>query len=114
MPRWQLGRFFYSPYYYQNNFNFRLGGELKFNILAARAGISYSTDPYQQDALKASRLFISGGIGYRNKGIFVDLTYVQGFTRDVNFPYRLADKANVYAEVKQVTGTAILTFGFKF
>jgi len=100
--------------YYQNNFNFRLGGELKFNILAARAGISYSTDPYQQDALKASRLFLSGGIGYRNKGIFVDLTYVQGFTRDVNFPYRLADKANVYAEVKQVTGTAILTFGFKF
>jgi hypothetical protein len=100
--------------YYQNNFNFRLGGELKFNILAARAGVSYSTNPYQQGALKASRLFLSGGIGYRNKGIFIDLTYVQGFTRDVNFPYRLADKANVYAEVKQTSGTAILTFGFKF
>ncbi len=100
--------------YYKNNFNFRLGGELKFNTLAARAGVAYSMSPYHDSELKASRLFVSGGIGYRNKGMFIDLTYVQGFTKDFNFPYRLADKSNTYAEVKQSTGTVIMTVGFKF
>jgi len=100
--------------YYKNNFNFRLGGELKFNTLAARAGFSYSMTPYSQSDLKADRIFASAGIGYRNKGIFVDLTYVQGFTKDVNFPYRLADKSNTYAVVKQTSGTVLMTVGFKF
>jgi len=100
--------------YYKNNFNFRLGGELKFNTLAVRAGIAYSTSPYKESDLKANRIFISGGLGYRNKGLFADLTYVEGFTKDVNFPYRLSDKSNTYAVVKQSTGTMVLTVGFKF
>jgi len=100
--------------YYKNNLNFRVGGELKLNTFAARAGVSYSTNPYKESDLKADRLYISGGVGYRNKGIFVDLTYVQGFTKDINFPYRLADKSNTYAVVKQSSGTALLTVGFKF
>lgn len=100
--------------YYKNTFNFRLGGELKFNTLAVRLGGAYYTNPYKDSELKADRLFVSGGIGYRHKGIFVDLTYVQGFTKDVNFPYRLTDKSNTFATVKQNTGTALLTFGVKF
>ncbi|MBS1597947.1 MAG: hypothetical protein JST75_06960 [Bacteroidetes bacterium] len=100
--------------YYKNNFNFRVGGELKFNTIAARAGFAYSMNPYKESELKADRMYISGGLGYRNKGVFVDVTYVLGFVKDVNFPYRLADKSNVYAVVKQTTGTALLTVGFKF
>ena len=41
-------------------------------------------------------------------------TVVQGFVRDVNFPYRLADKDNVFAVVKQSSGTALITVGLKF
>jgi len=100
--------------YYKNNFNFRLGGEMKFNTFAARAGVAYSMNPYKDTQLKADRLYVSGGVGYRNKGFFVDLTYVAGFVKDVNFPYRLADKSNVYAVVKQTTGTALMTVGLKF
>ena len=100
-------------HYYKGSFDVKLGGELKFNTIAVRLGVAYYTSPYRDATLKADRLFISGGLGYRNKGIFVDLTYVQGFTRDVDFPYRLADKANTYAALKEQIGTVLLTFGVK-
>jgi hypothetical protein len=95
-------------------FNFRLGGEMKFNTIMARLGFAYYGDPYKIAPEKANKMFVSGGVGYRNKGIFVDLTYVQGFQKDFNMPYFLTDKENVYAAQKASTGTAMLTFGFKF
>ncbi|MFI5192783.1 MAG: hypothetical protein ACHQD7_01965 [Chitinophagales bacterium] len=100
--------------YYKNSLNFRLGGELKFNDLAVRAGGSYSLSPYAASDIKASRATVGGGLGYRNHGIFVDLTYVESFVKDASFPYRLSDKDNVYAQINQNTGNLILTLGFKF
>jgi hypothetical protein len=79
----------------------------------ARLGFAYATTPYRQTELKANRMFISGGVGYRNKGIFIDLTYVQNMIKDVNFPYRLADKANTFATLKDNGGTVLVTVGFK-
>ena len=99
---------------YKGTFAFRLGGELKFNTIAARAGFSYYTDPYQEATLKVNQMFVAGGLGYRDKGIFIDLTYVLGIGKDVNFPYRLSDKANTYAAIDSNSGTILLTAGFKF
>lgn len=98
---------------YKGTFNFRIGGELKFNTIAARGGFAYTTNPYQTGELKANQYFISGGLGYRNKGVFVDLTYVQGLGKDADFPYRLSDKANTYATLNQSIGTVLMTIGFK-
>ncbi|MDP4249300.1 MAG: hypothetical protein Q8918_04220 [Bacteroidota bacterium] len=100
--------------YYKNSVNFRLGGELKFNALAVRAGGSYSLSPYASSDIKASRATASAGLGYRNHGIFIDLTFVESFLKDASFPYRLGDKDNVYATVHQNTSNLILTVGFKF
>ena len=99
---------------YKGCLNVKVGGELKFNTVMARAGFSYYGNPYADSELKARRMFGSAGVGYRNKGFFVDLTYVQGLLKDVNFPYRLADKANTFANVKGNNGTALLTVGTKF
>ncbi|HEX9512798.1 MAG TPA: aromatic hydrocarbon degradation protein [Puia sp.] len=99
---------------YKGSLGMRLGGELKFNTLMARAGFAYYTTPYKDKALTADRLFLSGGLGYRNRGMFVDLTYIMGFSRDVNFPYRLSDKANTVATLKENGGTIVATVGFKF
>ena len=63
--------------------------------------------------LKANKMFISGGLGYRNAGIFIDLTYVHGLHKDVSFPYRLPDKANTFATTKGSGGNVMLTVGFK-
>ena len=46
--------------------------------------------------------------------MFVDLTYVHNFNKDVDFPYRVSDKANTFAEQTGGRGNALLTMGFKF
>jgi len=100
--------------YYKGNFNFRLGGELKFNTIMVRLGGAYYGSPYSDEQLKASRTVASGGLGYRNKGMFIDLTYSHTFVKDVVFPYRLNDKANTYAEQTGSRGNVVMTLGFKF
>ncbi|MHA4807638.1 hypothetical protein ACX0G9_06010 [Flavitalea flava] len=99
---------------YKGTLGARFGGELKLSTFMARAGVAYYSNPYEGSVLKADRLFLSGGLGYRNKGMFIDLTYIQAFNRDVNFPYILADTKNEYASLKESGGTVMLTVGFKF
>jgi hypothetical protein len=99
---------------YKNAVNVRVGGELKFNTLMTRLGFAYYGSPYKESALKAHKINLSGGLGYRNKGIFVDLSYVYALNRDVDFPYRLSDKANTFADIRNNTGNLIMTFGVKF
>ncbi|MBL0131893.1 MAG: hypothetical protein IPP43_12920 [Chitinophagaceae bacterium] len=52
-------------------------------------------------------------MGYRNKGIFVDLTYVHTMGKDVHFAYRLQNTAYAGAAIKSTNGNAVLTVGFK-
>lgn len=99
---------------YKGNFNFRVGGELKFNVVMGRLGFAWYGNPYKDPALKSTRMLLSGGLGYRNKGVFVDLTYVHAINKDTHFPYRLSDRANTYATVKQQKGNVALTVGIKF
>jgi hypothetical protein len=99
---------------YKGNFNFRLGGEVKFNIIMARLGLAYYMNPYKDPALKANKFLVSGGLGYRHQGFFIDLTYVHSFNKDVDFAYRLQDKDNTFATVKNQRGNIAATFGIKF
>ncbi|MBC7947222.1 MAG: hypothetical protein H7Y42_05030 [Chitinophagaceae bacterium] len=99
--------------YYKNALNFRVGGELKFTTIMGRLGFAYYGSPYKDKELKANKMFISGGLGYRNAGMFIDLTYAHGLHKDVSFPYRLPDKANTFANVKSSGGNVSLTLGFK-
>jgi hypothetical protein len=110
----------YDPYneaikdIFKGAFNFRLGGELKFKIVMARLGFAYYGNPYKDSELKGRRMNLSGGLGYRNKGVFVDLTYVHRLNKDVNFPYRVnAPRANTFATLKESGGNVLLTVGFK-
>ncbi|HWB24626.1 MAG TPA: outer membrane protein transport protein [Chitinophagaceae bacterium] len=99
--------------YLKGNVNVRVGGELKFDPLAFRLGAGYYGSPYRDTQLKADRISLAGGIGYRNHGMYIDLAYVETLTKDVNFPYRLNDKPNTYATLNNNRGNVILTVGFK-
>ncbi|MBC6492267.1 hypothetical protein BC349_14490 [Flavihumibacter stibioxidans] len=99
---------------YKGAINARIGGELKFNTLMVRGGFSYYGNPYDDDALNGKRMYVSGGVGYRNKGYFIDLAYVHRMTNDISFPYRLPDKANTFADVKGSGGNVVATIGLKF
>lgn len=96
---------------YSNALNVRLGGELKFNTFMVRLGGAYYGNPYQNE--KSNLIKVSGGVGYRNKGFFMDVTYVYSTNKDINYPYRLQDKANVPAFLKNNAGTIVATIGFK-
>jgi hypothetical protein len=99
---------------YKGAFNFRVGGELKFHTIMTRLGFAYYGNPYSDKELKARRMYLSGGLGYRNKGIFLDLTYIHQLNRDVNFPYRLAaPRQNTFATLKDGGSNLMLTLGFK-
>jgi hypothetical protein len=100
---------------YKSSINVRVGGELKFNTFMVRGGYAYYGNPNKEkEDLKTNRMFVSGGLGYRNKGIFLDLTYVHRVQNDVSFPYRLTDKANTFAGLKGNGGNVVVTAGFKF
>ncbi|MCW3106222.1 MAG: hypothetical protein JWQ09_728 [Segetibacter sp.] len=98
---------------YKGAFNYRLGGELKFNTVMFRLGGAYYSNPYRTAEFKSNIVQGSGGIGYRNHGMFIDLTYVHNLTKDVNFPYRLTDKPNTYAVQQNTRGNVVMTVGFK-
>jgi hypothetical protein len=100
---------------YRGTFNLRMGGELKFTTLMVRAGAAFYGNPYKNiNGEKGNRVNLSGGLGYRDKGFFVDLTYVHAMTRDVHFAYRLENPANyTAARLRQNTGNVLMTLGFK-
>ncbi|MBD0331571.1 MAG: aromatic hydrocarbon degradation protein [Chitinophagaceae bacterium] len=100
---------------YKSALNFRVGGELKFTTIMVRAGAAYYGNPYQNiNGEKGRKLNLSGGLGYRNKGMFVDLTYVHAMNKDVHFPYRLQSSPYFGANVKSTVGNIFLTLGTKF
>ncbi len=80
---------------------------MKFNTFMVRAGYAHYGNPYEDAELNASRSIISGGLGYRDKGIFIDLTYAHSILKDVHFPYRLAPdsgKELTFADLKVISG----------
>jgi hypothetical protein len=99
---------------YKGNINFKLGAELKLHTWMFRLGGAYYGSPYADSELSANRIVASGGLGYRDHGIFIDLGYAHAFTQDVQFAYRLNDKPNTYAEQTGSKGNLVLTFGVKF
>lgn len=102
---------------YKSTVNVRIGGELKFTTLAVRGGFAYYGDPYQNSSVDASIKKISGGVGYRNRGFFADLTYVHTLANDEYFPYFLAQDDGMPvkpAAIDRSGGAVVATIGFKF
>ncbi|MFY8127002.1 MAG: OmpP1/FadL family transporter [Chitinophagaceae bacterium] len=100
--------------YLRGNFNIKLGGEIKFDPIMFRAGIGYYGSPYQNKDIDANRFTLSAGIGYRNKGMFIDIAVVQQTLQDAQFAYRLIDKPNTYAQQRTILTNIVATLGFKF
>ena len=100
---------------FKGAFNLRVGGELKFTTLMTRLGVALLGNPYQKNyAPAASRLQLSGGLGYRNKGNFIDLTYLYTAGKDTHYAYRLTQQAVSGAAVLSSGSRVVLTFGHKF
>jgi hypothetical protein len=100
---------------YKGAFNYRVGGELKFNTIMFRLGGAYYGNPYREKEFKSNITQATGGLGYRNKGMFIDLTYAHNWIKDVDVPYRVPQpKQNTYAVQNNQRGNVVMTLGFKF
>jgi hypothetical protein len=100
---------------YKNNINFKIGSEIKLSSnWMIRGGAAYYGSPYKDETLKASRMVLSGGIGYRTNRNFIDFTIVSSSTKDALFPYRLNDKPNTYASLTANQLLFNIGYGIRF
>jgi hypothetical protein len=99
---------------YKGAFNLRVGGELKFNTWMIRGGAAFLGNPYENiRGESGTRTQLTGGLGYRDRGIYVDLAYVHLMGNDIHAPYRLANSNFPMARLQQRGAQVVLTFGVK-
>ncbi len=99
---------------YKGSFSTRLGGEIKLDKWMLRLGGAYYSNPYSQSGIKADRLYLSTGLGYRVKAFFADLAYTMIMDRNIDVPYRLGDKTNSYAALRETGSSLLFTIGMKW
>ncbi|HTF06445.1 MAG TPA: hypothetical protein VK826_20575, partial [Bacteroidia bacterium] len=100
---------------YKGASNIRVGVEVKIVPFSIRAGFAYYQSPYQPSVNnEAARVFITGGIGYRDPDdvFYVDLGFVsQRFTEN----YYFYDQSLVEPVVnKWKSVNVLLTVGLRF
>jgi len=97
---------------YTATFNYRVGGEFRYDILRFRAGYGYYGDPFRNDFGDPSRHTqqISGGVGIRFANFYVDAAYMN---TTFNQFYRSYSGGPV-ADIRNTINTGMLTVGFNF
>lgn len=96
---------------YKSAVNLKLGGEIKLNKLMVRLGGAYYGNPYSNESTSLAK--ITGGLGYRNRGFYIDLAYTYGIHKDIQYPYRLQDVPVQPAKLTNDASNIALTLGFK-
>jgi long-subunit fatty acid transport protein len=108
---------------YKNNFNIRLGSEIKLTSnWMARAGTAYYGSPYKNEfadengtiLVTPSRMIVSGGLGYRTNKYFIDFTISSANNQDAVVPYRLIDKPSPIAQEKSRAILFNIGYGIRF
>lgn len=105
---------------YQNTINWRVGSEIRVSNFRLRAGYSYDGDPFVKSSIDNSIRKISGGVGYRNKQFFVDLSAVHATWESSRSPYTIYSFADPTQDIspsafiKNKNLNISVTFGVNF
>jgi len=100
---------------YQLTHNIRVGAEIRSGSFYIRGGSAYSTSPYKKTNYSVNHdsymLTYAGGVGYREKHLFIDFAYSQTANQ-----YKLGVfPGNSYlANIDSKQNNFILTVGIKF
>lgn len=99
---------------YQNAVNLRLGGEVKLDQIALRAGYAYYGNPYE-DFNDGAGQSASLGLGYRGKSFYLDLAGQFLFTQDPDLTHTISRNVDIPTAVVGTRNTQIsMTAGFRF
>jgi len=97
---------------YKSSANIRVGTEWRLADFRVRGGAGYFSSPYTDKSKKGERIQVSGGVGYRGKHFFADVTYVW---MKMKQQYYLYDPSLVNpAFISNYTNTVSTTVGFRF
>lgn len=100
--------------------NVKVGGEYWLGSVALRGGYACYGSPYSNNHLNAesSVSVVSGGFGYRNSDLFIDLGYQYLFFNDKFYLYNLFDiegnNLSPLVERKNSLSKFYMTLGFRF
>ncbi len=97
---------------YRNTINARVGGELRLDNYALRAGYQYCQNPYNKDFINSDNAtsIYSAGFGYRTRSFFIDFAYSLMNLKDSFSLYEYSDIATSTMN----RNSYIMTLGFKF
>lgn len=100
---------------YKSAVNYRLGAEYKIESIMLRAGYGVQGNPYKNlSNADLNTSTYSGGLGYRVKNYYVDLTYQNvGYNSDIK-PYTLNNGTGPIASLKNTRHNVFLTVGTRF
>lgn len=98
---------------YTSTGNLRVGGEVRFDPIALRAGYGLYGSPFKQDENKdAYRMSYTAGIGYRNNNYFIDFAYVLTKYTEYNYLYSSEKATAVKNDYKN--SSFMLSMGCRF
>jgi hypothetical protein len=98
---------------YTTVMNYRTGIELRFNTIKLRGGYAVQNDAYQTTEFDRTSQLISGGIGFRNEGFFVDLTGMYKWSSEYKSPYSISENQPI-ASIDVTKVSALLSLGLVF
>lgn len=107
----------YARQQYKGASNVRIGAEGRpSDLILLRVGFGYYGSPYKNTTVKADRIDLSAGIGFRFQQWFIDFGYVNSSYEQPEQPYQLPYEGVVVptATLKHSKNNAALTIGFKF
>jgi long-subunit fatty acid transport protein len=101
-----------------STFNYRIGGEYRFDIWRIRAGYAYYGDPTTDQSFDRSVQQISGGLGVKLNKMYVDFALINSISDNPYFSYSLFNSSgnNIgpFSTVRNNLTRGMLTVGFNF
>ena len=93
--------------------NLRLGGELKLNSFYVRPGYAMYGSPYRDNLsdYQSKTIMYSGGLGYREKSFFVDVTYLNS---SYSTEEKLFSTIPNFSDIDFTNSRIIFTAGIRF
>lgn len=98
----------------QATHNLSAGAELRIQSLYLRAGAKYLMSPYSDDRNNAEAFVYTGGLGFRTKQIFFDVSYSYADRTEVNGLYAFEPGANEVSIDDIRNHNLMFTLGYKF
>jgi len=100
---------------FQKQHTIRLGGEVRLSPIVLRAGYAIASNPFNPDINDLTKSTISGGIGIRERGYFVDIGYYLNLYSEKFYQYYNLTGSRVSSVDKDISKQGfVMTVGFRF